>query len=401
MGQIVTTTLEPPVTQDMKRVPEIVELTDEESVSEHDTEVLVSEKKRIRSRFFKLSLFDGEDGQSRFARFNKAIEEESEKFKKTIQNVVWQLEKCPRTGKEHLQIFVACFTAKDETVVRKLFNLNHVDDPQFQFVDARDKENPPAKIRNYCKKKETRISGPWEYGTWKSNLPGKRNDIHDAVKVLKEEGKDALVEKYPEYMMRHPLGVEKLAELYADPEERKTIRPIRVYVFMGESNVGKSKLAQTLVRKQGMTYSILKRSALCGKKIWFDDYRGEKVLIIDEFEGWIPRTYLNDILRGDPMMCQQKHVKGGIPAKWEIVIITTNTEWYNWYPQQFENPIYKDSMKNRLHHKMKIELVEVTTDNKRRMKISEWKNDKYQVLPSFKLEEPEPYVEQEIEFVTE
>ena len=100
---------------------------------------------------------------------------------------------------------------------------------------------------------------------------------------------------------------------------------VEVVVLIGEPGVGKTKSVYDKHRSE----EIYKLTAST-QSVWFDHYDGEKVLLIDDFKGWIPYTYLLNLLDRYPVSLP---VKGGHTyALWDRVYITSNypiDQWYN------------------------------------------------------------------------
>lgn len=92
----------------------------------------------------------------------------------TVRYAVWQKEKCEKTGKEHLQMYIEA---------NRPFRLNgwkEVVGEQSAHIEVRKGSREQA--RAYCMKQETRVEGPWEFGTWETKQ-GQRNDIASSLRV--------------------------------------------------------------------------------------------------------------------------------------------------------------------------------------------------------------------------
>lgn len=90
--------------------------------------------------------------------------------------VCGQLEKAPTTGTIHIQFFMNFEQPASLAALKKHCNVAH-----FEQVKV---DNGAA---SYCMKQETRVDGPWEYGT----KPVQRNNKEDweTVWQLAKEGK--------------------------------------------------------------------------------------------------------------------------------------------------------------------------------------------------------------------
>ena len=104
--------------------------------------------------------------------------------KTNIQFIIAQIEKCPSTNRIHLQGYCECLSKKSMRLktIRKQFN------DQSIHVDIR-RGNQEQAI-SYCSKLESRVAGPFEWGT-KKGKSGKRSDL-DAVKEDIDNGHSML-----------------------------------------------------------------------------------------------------------------------------------------------------------------------------------------------------------------
>ena len=83
--------------------------------------------------------------------------------------------------------------------------------------------------------------------------------------------------------------------------------------------------------------SVYKLNQPSNNSLWFDGYNGEKVLLIDDFSGWVKYRELLTLLDGYPYRCEMKG--GHVWAKWNWVIITSNLDVKNWYNREDIDPL--------------------------------------------------------------
>lgn len=94
------------------------------------------------------------------------------------QYLILQLEECPDSGRLHYQGYVQCKTKSRPTRVKSILKANHA------HLEIR--RGTPEQARDYCKKEESRVDGPWEYGEFKpSRGRGTRTDVRDFVDFLR------------------------------------------------------------------------------------------------------------------------------------------------------------------------------------------------------------------------
>lgn len=246
--------------------------------------------------------------------------------------LVYQTETCPTTKKVHNQGYIYFQNARTGKSLQKLF-----DNPTMHIAPA---IGTPQQNRTYCTKEETRTGLIVELGTIPSQ--GKRTDLEElATRILEGTSLDAIIADSPAAYVQYSRGLERLA-FRSSAKRSKIFRGMSVNVLYGQTGCGKTRLAtsQILPWLTGTKdynpedYYILDAQ---GDRTWFDGYEGEKVLVIDDFYGWIPVAKLLRILDG---YSYKAEIKGGFSwAAWEIVIITSNkhpTMWYKDYDPECE-----------------------------------------------------------------
>lgn len=189
----------------------------------------------------------------------------------------------------------------------------------------------------YCTKEETRVAGPFQLGQ-PSEGQGERKDLKYLCTMVKAGKKDRELAEADEvlYAKYH-----KHAHALRTALERPEVREVKVLVLWGPTGIGKTHAAFT-------RFQDMHRLMHSEGKIWFDGYQGEKVLIIDEFEGQIKITFLLQLLDKWPLRTEIKTTS--CCAKWELVIITSNSDPDTWYGAMGGtcNAQQKDALKRRL-----------------------------------------------------
>lgn len=230
---------------------------------------------------------------------------------------VWQLERCPQSGRLHLQGYVEFNSPMRVGAVKEYFGS--------QTIHLERRAGTRDQAIQYCRKEESRVSGPWTVGELDSVRPGRRTDLDSVAERIQEgHGLQSIVEEYPVQYIKYRRGIEALYARKAKLRAYSQWREVRVLVYHGAAGVGKTRAA---VAEAGENdYYILDHS----ERVWFDGYDGEKTLIIDDFYGWIKHGQLLRILDGYPYRAE---VKGGFTyGEWTTVYITSNDppdKWYN------------------------------------------------------------------------
>ncbi len=181
-----------------------------------------------------------------------------------------------------------------------------------------------AQARKYCRKMASRIAGPWELGTWKT-AAGTRTDLAKACKLVKEEGITALVEQQPHMFVKYSRGFEKLSFMNRGRREK----PPRVILHYGPTGTFKTGLV--LYRHP----DAYKKPA--GTK-WFDGYKDQKVLLLDDFAGASSGFRLDYTLQLLDRYDIDVELKGAhVRLLAETIYVTTNihpNDWFNYENRQ-------------------------------------------------------------------
>lgn len=251
----------------------------------------ISTSARVRSRNYCFTDFNMTD-------FDTIYDD----YKDVIRYMCWGKETCPNTKKIHLQGWIQMINAKDFNVVRKLLggkvHLERMCGSEYQ----NDK---------YCKKDNDFVCK----GRFKAQ--GFRSDMEEIKKTLDGGGTmlEIATSHFGDYIRYHG-GLTKYAELILE-ETTKAWRKIEVIIHYGETGSGKTR---TAVDDSPDHYMIR------GDDLqWFDGYKGQKTLIIDEYSNQVVITKLLSLLDGYQLRLP---IKGGFTyANWNKVYITTNLDY--------------------------------------------------------------------------
>ena len=130
-----------------------------------------------------------------------------------LKYAVWQKEKAPETGHIHYQGYIELTKKCRITALKKIYPTIHFEirkGTQQQAID-------------YCKKEETRVEGPFIFGTPKKQ--GKRNDLIKLKEyAVSHKRKRELPEKLYTSYAQYPKFYSEMALLYKpESKPRKTI----------------------------------------------------------------------------------------------------------------------------------------------------------------------------------
>lgn len=227
--------------------------------------------------------------------------------------LVYQLEKAS-TGQLHLQGFCSFKKKLRITGVKKLLG------NEAHLAKAYSR---PDQAAAYCKKEDSRVAGPWEFGT-APDARGKKSPTAKAIEDI-QAGKplSAVAVENPLAWVRSYRGLTSLAAAISKPVE--AWREVTVFVYWGKTRTGKTRTAMESTCKDGrLPYTMPLSSGF-----WFDGYDGEDTIVIDDFYGQIKFSDMLRLLDGHYV---QIPIKGGFTwARWNKVFITSNEHPDHWW----------------------------------------------------------------------
>jgi len=213
------------------------------------------------------------------------------------------------SGTPHLQGYVEYKNPRDMTAVKKMLGSRvHLEKAMGTAKQASD----------YCKK-EGKYT---ERGTMSVGA-GHRSDLDTlGMRVLSGEKPEKIAEDNPGAYIKYHRGLQALANTLPSPKWRD----VKVLVYYGPTGSGKTRTAMSLEHGD-----VFKMNTNTNGTLWFDGYRGERVLLLDDYYGWIKHGELLTLLDGYPYRCQ---LKGSFTwAQWTTVVITSNKPPQEWYAQ--------------------------------------------------------------------
>ena len=240
-----------------------------------------------------------------------------EKYKDIIRGIAWGLETCPTTGKMHNQGYIQLFKQARFSSIQKMINSKC----HFEIMCGSVNES-----EKYCSKEgDLKKCGNFVSKGYRSDLHNIKDDLKNGASMYE------IMNNYTGDFVRYHSGIEKMKTLIEE-ESAPEWRDIETTVLVGDAGSGKT----SFVYKKHGHKNIFKIDS-CGDtdKFLFDGYKGQKVLLIDDFNGWIKYTAMLNILDGYPLPL---NIKGGrTTARWDTVYITSNVTPKYWYKKIFDN----------------------------------------------------------------
>lgn len=232
-----------------------------------------------------------------------------------ILYAIWQLEKGEETGRFHLQGYIRLEKKSRLSALKKIHATAH--------WEVRRGSHNEAKA--YCSKEDTRIKGPWHIGQDEPDAEPKQGQRTDllAVKCKLDEGlpMERIAEEHFPVWIKYPRALQEYKRLKMPRRQEKT----QVLILVGPTGVGKSHLAHNMFPKAYWVDNPRSKE----NSVWWNDYDGISPVIIDEFYGWLPYTFMLRLLDKYHMKVETKG--GFVNFSPKHLVITSNKFPEDWY----------------------------------------------------------------------
>lgn len=177
--------------------------------------------------------------------------------------------------------------------------------------------------RDYCRKEESRLDGPWEYGAWEAGGQGARADVASFKAAVDSGATDLeLWDTQPNMYLRYQRMLNNIRSLKEVKRNWKT----EVIFLYGPPGTGKTNGPHGVRRLAPDAYF---HNVAMGS--WFENYKGEEEVILDEFCGWVPFHVLLQMMDEGPCKLQGKCLSGGVNWIAKKLYITSNQSPREWY----------------------------------------------------------------------
>ncbi|AGS36240.1 replication-associated protein [Circoviridae 21 LDMD-2013] len=186
---------------------------------------------------------------------------------------------------------------------------------------------------DYCKKEKGRKAGPWEYGELSVERQGQRLDLERLAQIAQTHSHTDILKEMPREYAKYYKFVQHVKHIEA--MDKPGIRSnLQVIVCHGETRTGKTHYAY---ERDPNLYALP-----VGKDLWFDNYNGEKTVLLDDFSGQCRLVDLLRILDKYPVQIPRKG--GFVWLKAETIIITCNQHPETWYDYSNRDSLRKALM---------------------------------------------------------
>ena len=254
-----------------------------------------------------------------------------------------------KDGYEHYQIYVQLKKQYRLKGLKKLFG--------FTYLHAEKQKGTNTQARNYCWKGQYEEKGMefpqpsaifFHFGKFCVGQ-GQRTELEN-IKTDIDDGKEHFeivqdAKKFASYSRYHSWFY-KYKQMVDDKKFNKIRECLKVNVIYGECATGKTT---AILNKEGVQNCYILKNPNKDNKNW-NGYNGQKVLVIDDFYGWLPINEMLRILDNKPYRVRM--LGSYTWAQWETVYITSNKKPRRWY--DIENDEVNNAFMSRLSKCLKV-----------------------------------------------
>lgn len=225
---------------------------------------------------------------------------------------------------------------------------------QFNSAHIEKAKGTDEQNKTYCSKEAIFL----EHG--EPTRQGQRTDLQEVANDITSGSTERdIANKYPTHYIRYFRGIREFTRI-TQPTIRRNTRTA-VFVFIGPTRTGKSRLAASLAEKLSKEEPYYKN-----RSNWWHNYKQNEVVIIDDFYGWLKWDELLKICDRYPYVVETKGSYEEFNSKY--IFITSNEKVEKWYKFESYDPApflsdrinlihYTDTNTTKIYHETDIEIL--------------------------------------------
>lgn len=274
----------------------------------------------------------------------KRTDEEVLEYVKGLEHIkyaAFQRELGEKEKTPHIQMFLIFSIGKRFSTIKKYFPRAHIEAAKGTNAEARD----------YCTKSETRISGPYEYGEFAEERS--RSDIKGFLELAKNGADSQSLSKlYPSLYLRELNKIEKIRQDELYESFRRKLRDIEVTYIYGPPGSGKTRYIMEKIGL-GNYYDVPFYNSSS-----FDNYKGEDVVVFDEFASSFKITLMNKLLDRYPVQLPARYANK-VACYTKVFIVSNLPLCCQYRYEQDTDMTLFEAFKRRIHNIIKIDYKEI------------------------------------------
>ena len=240
----------------------------------------------------------------------------------------------------HTHLYVAFENAKEFSMMQRRFYGMHIEAAKGTHRENRDYIRKEGKWRDSEKSETNKPETFEESGELPEESDRRVKQTEKIMSMLYDGATDAeILQECPGAMMYLP-RIEQARQTLLEAEQRTKFRELTVTYIWGESGIGKTR---SVMEKHG--YENIYRVTNYAHP--FDGYKGQKVILFDEFRSSLPLTEMLCYLDGYPVPLPCRYADR--MACYTEVYIISNIPLEKQYPNvQLEEPASFAAFKRRI-----------------------------------------------------
>ena len=240
----------------------------------------------------------------------------------------------------HTHLYVAFENAKEFSMMQRRFYGAHIEAARGTHRENRDYIRKEGKWRDSDKSETNKPETFEESGELPEESDRHVKQTEKIMSMLYDGATDAEILRECPGAMLYLSRIEQARQTLLEEEQRTKFRELTVTYIWGESGVGKTR---SVMEKHG--YENVYRVTNYAHP--FDGYKGQKVILFDEFRSSLPLTEMLCYLDGYPVPLPCRYADR--MACYTEVYIISNIPLEKQYPNvQLEEPASFDAFKRRL-----------------------------------------------------
>lgn len=222
----------------------------------------------------------------------------------------------------HIHVFFCFKSPRTGKSIKKYFPTCHI-----EFCNGTVDENVDYVSKSgkweEDEKEKTKIDGMFYENKERPKEPGrgKRSDLEQLRELIKSGADNTTIYDTSANFMLYTSSIDRIRQEYLQTECRKKIRNLEVTYVFGKTGTGKTR---GIMEKFG--YENVKR--ITNYDHPFDDYKGEDVIIFEEFRNSLPIEQMLNYLDGYPVClpCRYSDKWACFTGKYSLII----SNFYCW-----------------------------------------------------------------------